>query len=299
MKLIFMGTPTFTLPVLEALSAKHEIVAIYTRAPKPAGHGMKLTKSAVHEWGENHHIPVYTPPTLKDEQVQKQIADMEADAIIVYAYAMMIPTAVLNCTPKGCINIHPSLLPRWRGAAPMLRAIQAGDKETGVSLMQLDEGWDTGPVFAQEKVAVSSDETPETLRDKLNPLAADMLMDLLDHFHESTPQKEEGACYAPKLEKSEFLIDWSQSATQIERNIRAFGKCYFILNGKRVKVLKAKVLDGTGIAGTTVDDDLRVACGEGILDLEILQKEGKNPTSKHDFLLGTKVGKGTNLCATK
>ena len=298
MKLIFMGTPAFTFPVLEALSKKHEILAIYTRAPKPAGHGMKLTKSAVHEWGEDHNIPVYTPTTLKDEQVQKQIADMGADAIIVYAYAMMIPPVVLNCTPKGCINIHPSLLPRWRGAAPMVRAIQAGDKETGVSLMRLDEGWDTGPLFAQEKVMIASDETPETLREKLNPLAINMLMNLLDNFHEPTPQTETGVCYAPKVEKAEFLIDWSLSATQIERNIRTFGKCYFMLNGKRVKVLKAIVSEGSGTAGTTINDDLEIACGEGILSLETLQKEGKNPTSKHDFLLGTKVAKGTNLCAT-
>ncbi|MBO7483739.1 MAG: methionyl-tRNA formyltransferase [Alphaproteobacteria bacterium] len=297
MKLIFMGTPAFTLPVLEALSKKHELLAIYTRAPKPAGHGMKLTKSAVHEWGDAHNIPVYTPATLKEELVQKEIADMGADAIIVYAYAMMIPTAVLNCTPKGCINIHPSLLPRWRGAAPMVRTIQAGDNETGVSLMRLDEGWDTGPVFGQEKVAIAPDETPESLRDKLNPLAVDMLMNLLDNFYEPTPQSEMGACYAPKVEKTEFLIDWSLTASQIERNIRAFEKCYFILNGKRVKVLKAKVLDGTGATGTTIDDKLQVACGKGILDLEILQKEGKNSTSKHDFLLGTKVPKGTNLCA--
>ena len=298
MKLIFMGTPDFTLPVLEMLAKKHEIVALYTRAPKPSGHGMKLTKSAVHEWGEAHNIPVYTPNTLKDEQVQKQIASFGAEAIIVYAYAMMIPTAVLNCTPKGCINIHPSLLPRWRGAAPMVRTIQAGDIETGVSLMRLDEGWDTGPVFGQEKVTISPDETPETLRDKLNPLAEKMLIDLLDNFHEPTPQKEEGACYAPKVEKTEFLIDWTQSAIQIERNIRAFGKCYFILNGKRFKVLKAKVIDGTGEIGTTIDDNLSVACGKGVLNLEILQKEGKNPTAKRDFLLGIKVPKGTNLCAT-
>ncbi|MGN0919595.1 MAG: methionyl-tRNA formyltransferase [Alphaproteobacteria bacterium] len=215
MKLIFMGTPAFTLPVLEALSQKHEIAALYTRAPKPAGHGMKLTKSAVHEWGENHQIPVYTPTTLKDEQVQKQIAAFGAEAIIVYAYAMMIPPAVLKCTSKGCINIHPSLLPRWRGAAPMLRAIQAGDTETGVSLMRLNEGWDTGPLFAQKKVAISDEETPETLRDKLNPLATDMLMTLLDNFQEPTPQSEKGACYAPKLEKTEFLIDWTLPAKQI------------------------------------------------------------------------------------
>ena len=298
MKLIFMGTPVFTLPVLDALSQKHEILALYTRAPKPAGHGMHLKKSAVHEWGEAHTVPVFTPATLKNEEVQKQIADMKADAIIVYAYAMMIPTAVLNCTPKGCINIHPSLLPRWRGAAPMIRTIQAGDKETGVSLMRLDEGWDTGPVFSQEKIAVDPDETPETLREKLNSLAVDMLMDLLDHFHEPTPQKEEGACYAPKVEKTEFLIDWSLSATQIERNIRAFEKCYFMLNGKRIKVLKAKVLAGSGTTGITITDNLEIACGTGVLSLEILQKEGKKPTSKHDFLLGTKVAKGTNLCAT-
>ena len=163
--------------------------------------------------------------------------------------------------------------------------------------MRLDEGWDTGPLFAQEKITITPDETPETLRDKLNPLEIDMMMNLLDHFHEPTPQKDDGACYAPKVEKTEFLIDWSLSTKQIERNIRSFGKCYFILNGKRVKVLKAKVLKGTGTVGITIDDELKVACAEGILSLEILQKEGKKPTSKHDFLLGTKVAKGTNLCA--
>ena len=297
MKLIFMGTPTFTLPILDALSQKHEIVAVYTRAPKPAGHGMHLKKSAVHAWGEEHDIPVFTPATLKDEAVQKQIADLGADAIIVYAYAMMIPTVVLNCTPKGCINIHPSLLPRWRGAAPIIRAIQAGDKETGVSLMRLDEGWDTGPIFSQKKVAISPDDTPTTLGQKLNDLAVPMLMNLLDDFHEPTPQNERDACYAPKLDKAELAIDWTLSATQIEHNIRAFEGCYFILSGKRVKVLQAKVLDGSGAAGTAINDHLEIACGTGVLSLETLQKEGKKPTSKHDFLLGTKVAKGTNLCA--
>ena len=298
MKLIFMGTPGFTLPILDALSQKHEIVAIYTRAPKPAGHGMHLKKSAVHTWGEAHDIPVYTPTTLKDEAVQKQIADFGADAIIVYAYAMMIPTSVLNRTPKGCINIHPSLLPRWRGAAPIIRAIQAGDKETGVSLMRLDEGWDTGPVFAQEKVTITPDDTPTTLGQKLNDKAVPMLIKLLDDFHEPVAQNDKDACYAPKLEKAELAIDWTLSAGQIERNIRAFEGCYFMLNGKRVKVLKATVLVGSGTAGTALNDNLEIACGDGILSLEILQKEGKKPTSKHDFLLGTKLPKGTNLCAT-
>ena len=298
MKLIFMGTPAFTLPVLEALTIKHEIVAIYTRAPKPAGHGMHLKKSAVHEWGETHNIPVFTPTTLKDEFIQKQITNLGADAIIVYAYAMMIPTAILNSTPKGCINIHPSLLPRWRGAAPIIRAIQAGDKETGVSLMRLDEGWDTGPIFSQEKVTINPDDTSTTLGQKLNDIAVPMLMNLLDDFHGPKPQDEEGACYAPKLEKSELAIDWSLSATQIERNIRAFEGCYFMFNAKRIKVLKAKVLSGSGTAGTSISDNLEIACGEGILSLETLQKEGKKPTKKHDFLLGTKMPKGTNLCAT-
>ena len=297
MKLIFMGTPGFTLPVLDTLHEKHEIVAIYTRAPKPAGHGMHLKKSAVHEWGEAHYIPVFTPPTLKNEEVQKQIKDLGAEAIIVYAYAMMIPSAILNATPKGCINIHPSLLPRWRGAAPIIRAIQAGDKETGISLMRLDEGWDTGPVFAQEKVAISFDDTPITLGQKLNDLAVPMLIKLLDNFHEPVAQNEDGACYAPKLEKAELAIDWNQSAEQIERKIRAFEGGFFLLNGKRVKVLKAKVLEGSDAVGTTINDNLDVACGKGILSLEILQKEGKKPISKHDFLLGTKVEKGTSLCA--
>ncbi len=283
MKLIFMGTPAFTLPVLEALSKEHEIVAIYTRAPKPAGHGMKLKKSAVHEWGEAHQIPVFTPATLKDENEQKKLAEFRSEAIVVYAYAMMIPEAVLNMTKLGCVNIHPSLLPRWRGAAPIVRAIQAGDKQSGVSIMKLDKGWDTGPLFLQEKVDLAPDETCNSLGEKLTKMAVPMLLKVLKEKPAPVPQSEEGACYAPKIEKEEMKIDWDKSAEQIERDIRALGKAYYLSQGKRIFILKAEVVD------TPTNTKEVFVCKDKALKPVLLQKEGKKPASLHDFLLGNQL----------
>ncbi len=283
MKLIFMGTPAFTLPVLEALQKEHEIVAIYTRAPKPAGHGMKIKKSPVQEWGERHQIPVLTPATLKSEEEQKKLSQFKADAIIVFAYAMMIPEAVLNLTPLGCINIHPSLLPRWRGAAPVVRAIQAGDKQSGVSIMKLDKGWDTGPVYIQQKMDLATDETAETLGVKLTQMAIPMLLKVLKEKPTPTPQPESGACYAPKMEKEETKIDWTKSAEQIERDIRALGKGYYLNQGKRIFILKAQVVD---IPESESEKKKVFICGAKALQPLFLQKEGKKPASLHDFLLG-------------
>ena len=282
MKLIFMGTPGFTLPVLDALVAEHEIVAIYTQPPRPAGHGMKIRKSPVHEWGEAHQIPVLTPETLKDEAVQKQLADFNAEAMIVYAYSQMIPDSVLNMSPMGCINIHPSLLPRWRGAAPIIRTIEHGDKQAGVSIMQLDSGWDTGPVLAQEKIDLTGTETSETLGNSLTEIAIRLLLDVLKNNPTPVAQSDEGVCYAPKLKKEELQLDLSLSANALERKIRAFGKCFIMVGNKRLYITQAEV------AKDNTKDCLK--CGDNTFLRPLrLYYEGQKPVNLHDFLLGNKL----------
>lgn len=282
MKLIFMGTPGFTLPTLDALANEHEIVAVYTQPPRPAGHGMKVRKSPVHEWAEQHQIPVFTPLTLKDENVQKQLSNFKPDAIIVYAYSQMIPDAVLKIAPMGCINIHPSLLPRWRGAAPIIRAIEAGDTQTGVSIMQLDNGWDTGPLFAQEKINLNGQETSETLGQKLTEIANRLLLDVLKNKPTPVAQSDEGVCYAPKLKKEELQLDLTLSAKDLEQKIRAFGKCFIMANNKRLYIAQAEV---------AADNDKEVLkCGKNsALKPLRLYYEGQKPVNLHDFLLGNKL----------
>ena len=284
MKLVFMGTPGLTLPVLDALAGEHEIVAVYTQPPRPAGHGMKIRKSPVHEWGENHQIPVLTPETLKDLNVQKQLADFNAEAIIVYAYSQMIPDAVLNIAPMGCINIHPSLLPRWRGAAPIIRTIEHGDQQAGVSIMQLDSGWDTGPVLAQEKIDLNGTETSESLGKDLTEIAIRLLLDVLKNKPTPVVQSDEGVCYAPKLKKEELQLDLTLSANDLERKIRAFGKCFIMVGNKRLYITQAEVAQNS-------DSDC-LKCGqETALRPLRLYYEGQKPVNLHDFLLGNKLPK--------
>jgi methionyl-tRNA formyltransferase len=282
MKLIFMGTPGFTLPVLDALAGEHEIVAVYTQPPRPAGHGMKIRKSPVHEWAENHQISVFTPETLKDNEVQKQLDDFKADCMIVYAYSQMIPDTVLQMTPRGCINIHPSLLPRWRGAAPIIRTIEHGDKQAGVSIMQLDSGWDTGPVLAQEKIDLIGTETAETLGNSLTEIAIRLLLDVLKNNPTPVAQSDEGVCYAPKLKKEELQLDLSLSANHLERKIRAFGKCFIMAGNKRLYITQAEVVkDNT-------KDCLKCGNNTSLRPLR-LYYEGQKPVNLHDFLLGNKL----------
>lgn len=285
MKLIFMGTPDLTVPVLETLKGSHEIVGIYTNPPRENGRNLHVLKTPVHQWGEKNHIPVFTPLTLKDEQVQTQMANLKAEAIIVYAYSQMIPENVLNMTEMGCINIHPSLLPRWRGAAPIIRAIEAGDKETGVSIMKLDKGWDTGPIFDQKKIPLNGTETPEDLGQKLTSMACLMLLNVLKYQPQPVPQATEGITYAKKFDKTtEAELDLKQPAAILERKIRAFGKCYLPIGGKRLIIKKAEVVDQASSMGEKMDR-FNCADGKALRPLQ-LNYEGKKSISLHDFLLG-------------
>lgn len=307
LRLAFMGTPDFSVPVLAALiEAGHKIAAVYSQPPRKAGRGMDLKKSPVHELAEQNGLEVRTPVSLKGEEEQAAFADLKLDAAVVVAYGLLLPKPVLDAPRLGCLNLHASLLPRWRGAAPIHRAIMAGDKETGVMVMQMDEGLDTGPVLATERIAITADMTTEHLHDDLAALGAPLMVRTLTALDageiEPQTQAEEGATYARKIDKSEARIDWTRPAAELDCHIRGlvpFPGAYFeMVRGKkqdRVKVLKAEPVEGAGTPGTTLDDHLTVACGEGALRLIELQRAGKGRTSADEFLRGFEVPKGTEL----
>lgn len=307
LRLAFMGTPDFSVPVLAALiEAGHEIAAVYSQPPRKAGRGMDLKKSPVHELAEQNGLEVRTPVSLKGEEEQAAFADLKLDAAVVVAYGLLLPKPILDAPRLGCLNLHASLLPRWRGAAPIHRAIMAGDKETGVMVMQMDEGLDTGPVLATERIAITADMTTERLHDDLAALGAPLMVRTLTALDageiEPQTQAEDGVTYARKIDKSEARIDWTRSAAELDCHIRGlvpFPGAYFeMVRGKkkdRVKVLKAEPVEGAGTPGTTLDDHLTVACGEGALRLIELQRAGKGRTSADEFLRGFEVPKGTEL----
>jgi methionyl-tRNA formyltransferase len=308
LRLVFMGTPEFSVPALtELVGQGHEIAAVYTRAPKPAGRrGMELTKTPVHRLAEGLGLPVMTPRTLRDADALAAFAAHEADAAIVVAYGLILPKAALDAPPLGCLNLHASLLPRWRGAAPIQRAIMAGDAETGVMVMKMEEGLDTGPVAMVERVAIAPDETAGELHDRLSALGADLMARAVAALSRGgltfQPQAAEGAIYAPKIEKAETRVDWGTSAGEIHDRIRGlspFPGAWFELAGprgpERVKVLRATRADGAGAPGEVLDDRLTVACGEGAVRLLQLQRAGKGPVDAASFLNGARLGPGMRL----
>lgn len=303
LRLIFMGTPAFAVPALAALiESRHKVIAAYTRAPKPAGRGMREAKSPVHRLAEKHDIPVFTPRNFKREEDAETFREHKADAAVVAAYGLILPEEVLEAPRLGCINIHASLLPRWRGAAPIQRAILAGDRESGISIMVMDEGLDTGPVLAREAVALTEKETGGRLHDKLAALGASLIVPALEGFAAGklvpAPQDEAKAAYAPKIQRGETLIDWEKSATEVDRQVRAFQPrpgAWFPWRGKRFQVLEGTTSKGRGKPGEVLDDRLTVACGRGAYRIEKLQREGKKPLSADAFLRGTPVKKGEVL----
>ncbi|MGA0534041.1 methionyl-tRNA formyltransferase [Hansschlegelia sp. KR7-227] len=308
LRLVFMGTPEFSVPVLtELVGQGHEIAAVYTRAPKPAGRrGMELTRTPVHRLAERLGLPVMTPRTFRDADTLAGFKAHQADAAIVVAYGLILPKAALDAPPLGCLNLHASLLPRWRGAAPIQRAIMAGDAETGVMVMRMEEGLDTGPVAMVERVAIGTDETAGELHDRLSTLGADLMARAVAALGRGgltfQPQAEEGALYAPKIEKAETRVDWGTSAAEIHDRIRGlspFPGAWFELAGprgpERVKVLRASRADGAGAPGEVLDDRLTVACGEGAVRLLELQRAGKGPVDAASFLNGARLGPGARL----
>jgi len=297
MKIIFAGTPEFAVPTLTALlHSKHQVIAVYTQPDRAAGRGQKLTASAVKRAAENAGLPIFQPPTLRDEQEQQRLRELQADIMVVVAYGLLLPQAVLDAPRFGCLNVHASLLPRWRGAAPIQRAILAGDTETGVTIMQMEQGLDTGAMLLQTHCPIEAEDTSATLHEKLATLGAAALLDtvtMLEHGHlHPIPQDNALACYAKKIEKAEAKIDWHESAITIDRKIRAFNPwptAFTAWNEQMLKVWQAKALSekSTQPAGAIVKIDksgIDVASGDGILRILRLQLPGGKPISVVDFL---------------
>ncbi|WP_176036676.1 methionyl-tRNA formyltransferase [Brucella tritici] len=304
MRVVFMGTPEFSVPILTAIIGHgYEVVAVYTQPPRPAGRrGLELTKSPVHEKAEQFGIPVFTPKSLKGAEEQEVFASLEADVAIVVAYGLLLPKAILDAPRLGCYNGHASLLPRWRGAAPIQRAIMAGDAETGMMIMKMDAGLDTGPVAMAEKVAITPDMTAGELHDRLSMIGADLMIRALGALERESlalqPQAEEGVTYAAKIDKAEARIDWSKSAQEVHNTIRGLSPfpgawCEMEINGavERVKLQRSTLGEGKGEPGTVLDDRLTVACGEGAVRLVTLQRSGGKPLPAQEFLRGAQVTK--------
>lgn len=297
LNIAFAGTPLFAVAALDALlSSRHRVVGVLTQPDRPAGRGQQLRASPVKLLAARHGLPVAQPQTLKTPEGREPLRQWNPDLLVVVAYGLILPAAALELPRLGCINIHGSLLPRWRGAAPIQRAILAGDAETGVSIMQLDAGLDTGPVFLERRLPIGLHDTAGDLHDALAGLGAAALLEALDGIAagslEAVPQSEQGATYAPKLEKSEARIDWHASATHIDRQVRAFNPWPIAetrFAGEALRVLRASVAEPAGNTappGTVLgiaDDGLRVACGEGVLAVRELQRAGKRPVAARDF----------------
>lgn len=295
MKVVFMGTPEFALTALQKIAQKHDVVCVYTRAPQMAGRGKKLTKSPVHVWAEEHGIEVRTPKTLRTPEAQQAYRELKADIAVVAAYGLILPRPVIEAFPKGCINIHGSLLPRWRGAAPIQRAIEAGDHESGITIMNIVEGLDAGAMLLKGSVPITSNTTGESLHDALAEVGGDLILQVLadvDGYEAKAQEQDESlVTYAEKIDKSESKIDFSQSAETLERKIRAFNPypaMYFEYDGERCKVLRAEVCDMTAPAGTIIEGQkaLIIACGNKALSITELQRSGKKKMPIAEVLKG-------------
>jgi methionyl-tRNA formyltransferase len=294
-----MGTPDFAVPtLLELVAHGHEIAAVYTRAPKPAGRGMKLQPTPVAQEALRLGIQVLTPTTLKTPDTLETFRGHNADAAVVVAYGMILPQSILNAPPLGCFNLHASLLPRWRGAAPINRAIMAGDAESGVMVMKMDVGLDTGDVAMAERLAISDAMTAADLHDALAPLGADLMVRAMGGLERGSlqlsRQSEEGVTYAAKIEKAEARIDWNRPARAVLRHIHGLSPfpgawCEVALDGEqaRIKILRCEAAKGTGAPGEVVDDRLTIACAEGAIRILELQRAGKAPMKAADFLRGS------------
>lgn len=294
MRLAFFGTPDFAVAALAALrAAGHDVVRVYTRAPRPAGRGQKLRQSPVHDLADAAGIPVATPKSLRDPQVQADFAALDLDAAVVVAYGLILPPEILTAPRHGCLNIHASLLPRWRGAAPIQRAILGGDAETGVTIMAMDEGLDTGPMLLVETLPITAATTAGMLHDDLAALGARLICQALENLAggdlKPTPQPADGATYADKITAADAHLDWRNPANHLDRQVRAFAPwpgTWFDHQGKRIKVRAATPVPGQGAPGQVVAPPLTVACGDGALRLETLQREGKAPMAAEAFVRG-------------
>ena len=302
LRIIFMGTPEFSVPsLIELVGQGHEIIACYTQPPRPAGRrGLELKKSPVHEKADQLGIPVYTPENLKNPETRHFFKELNADVAVVIAYGLLLPGDVLEAPLLGCYNGHASLLPRWRGAAPVQRAIMAGDGNTGVNIMKMDEGLDTGPVALAEQVVIDDAMTAGMLHDRLSVLTADLMVRAMAALERGSldlvPQPEDGVIYAKKISKGETRIDWSRPASQVHNHIRGLspfpgGWCEMTIGGKvqRVKILTSQMVKGDGVPGAMLDDQLTIACGREAVRLLSLQRAGKQVQDAEEFLRGNRI----------
>jgi methionyl-tRNA formyltransferase len=302
LRLAFMGTPQFAVPTLAELIAQgHDIAAVYSQPPRPKGRGMEETSSPVHTFAQNHKLPVRTPASLKGAAEQAQFAALNIDVAIVVAYGLLLPKPILDASKLGCLNLHGSLLPRWRGAAPIQRAVMAGDHETGVMVMQMQEGLDTGPVLMAERTMVGR-KTSGELAEELSRLGADLMVRALAALERGAitpaPQAEDGITYAKKILKEESRIDWTRSAHEIDCQIRGLAPApgaWTEANGERLKVLYAQPVDGQGRPGIVLDDVLIVACGDGALRLLKVQRAGGKAMDAAELVKGFALPPGTQL----
>jgi methionyl-tRNA formyltransferase len=301
MRIIFMGTPDFSVPVLQALvDAGHDVVAVYSQPPRPAGRGKKDRPSPVQSKAEALGLTVRYPVSVRTDEALADFKSLNADIAVVVAYGLILPQSILDAPKKGCLNIHASLLPRWRGAAPIHRAIMAGDPETGVCIMQMEAGLDTGPVLIRHATPIGDTDTTLQLHDRLSVIGAAAIVDALAELDQLVPkpQPEDGVTYAAKIDKAEAAIDWSKSAVEIDRLIRGlspFPGAWFEMNGTRIKVLGSVLAEQTGVVGCVLDDALTVACGDGAIRLTHLQRAGKSAQDVVQFLNGWPLPAGTQL----
>ena len=308
LRVVFMGTPDFSVPTLsEIVGAGHDVVAVYTQPPRPAGRGMEARRSPVQSFAEEAGLRVFTPKSLRRAEVQNEFASLRPEVAVVVAYGLILPKATLNAPPLGCLNLHGSLLPRWRGAAPIQRAVMAGDKETGVMVMKMEEGLDTGPVALADRISIGLDSTAGEIHDHLALMGASLMLRALTLLEKGeltfTPQPAEGVTYAAKISKEETRIDWRKSGTEIHDMIRglspypgAWFEALLGVKAERVKVLRSVVVPGKGEPGLLLDGHLTVACGGSqAIRLTQVQRAGRRPMGGAEFLRGFPLGKGTHF----
>ena len=290
MRIVFMGTPDFSVPILQALAAQHEIVAVYSQPPRPAGRGKAERKSPVQQCAEALGLPVRHPVSLRTAAAAEDFAELHCDVAVVVAYGLILPPSILQAPKRGCLNIHASLLPRWRGAAPIHRAILAGDAETGICIMRMDEGLDTGAVLQRQATPIRAEETTADLHDRLSTMGADLILQALDRLPDLPlqPQSAEGVTYAAKIDKAEARIDWTLPAEQVDRQIRGlspFPGAWTMVGDERLKLLRSRLAQGAGAAGQVLHG-MTIACGSGAVEITEAQREGKRPASATDLLRG-------------
>ena len=298
MRVAFMGTPEFSVPALSALiEAGHEIACVYSQPPRPAGRGHKKRPSPIQELAESLDLDARQPSSLGEKTVQAEFLSLNADVAVVVAYGLILPKPILSGPRLGCLNIHASLLPRWRGAAPIQRAILAGESETGITIMQIDDGLDTGPILAVERVPITKKTTASNLHDELANIGARLIVEVLSNDLPSpVSQPEEGVTYAQKLDRAEGRIDWTRTSSEIDRRVRALNPwpgVWCELNSERLQIFSVKPVNGSGVPGTVIAEPLIVACGEGALQIDQVQRAGRSKMPTADFVRGYPVPIGT------